>query len=53
MHIEKMAANSPGTEIRVAVSKVLDSRMISLPTIVYVLTDGLVSNSPDYMLSTL
>lgn len=48
MHVERMGANMGGTEISAAVSKVLRSRMTSMPSIVYVLTDGLVSTLPDY-----
>lgn len=42
-HVDSMEANYGGTEIRQALQHVLNSRTTSMPTAVFVLTDGEVS----------
>jgi hypothetical protein len=48
VHVDSMEADNPGTEIRQALHHVLNSRTRSIPTAVFVLTDGEVSVISSY-----
>lgn len=52
-HVDSMKADYGGTEMRAALSKVFESRTVTAPTAVFVLTDGEVRQTVSIMRSYL